>query len=54
MGYRLQSPILPPTIQPPAPNKDQLRFNRKFSAACLGLVLAGGCMAGGSIGPGWD
>ena len=47
------SKILPPAIHPPAihplaPNKDQIRLNSGLSGACLDLVLARGCVGGGS------
>ena len=48
--WQLQSPILAPAIQPPAPSKDQIRLKpRVIPGIIWGLLLAGGCMAGGSL-----
>ena len=48
MSARVPDPLEP--ILPPASIKDQIRLTYGLSGADLGLVLAGRCMAGGSIG----
>ena len=45
--------IMEPSTTPrptPAPHKDNMRLTEGSSGAYLGVVLGGGCMAGGSIG----